>query len=128
MTGPGIFIAVLFGLFFVSGTWALFQILGRRDRTRAAHAVRATPIPQPASEGTVYGMTPGSRYRVMKSFTDCYGGSFQEGEILQFKERHFLPYHGGHTIIFAERSLYLQEDESREILGSFSEYLAQVTE
>lgn len=82
-------------------------------------AVRSAGLAQPAPEGTVYAMTPGSRYRVMKPFTDCYGGSFEQGELLTFKERHFLPYHGGHTIVFDERSLYLQEDEHREILGRF---------
>jgi hypothetical protein len=82
-------------------------------------------LSQPDLEGTVYGLIPGRQYRVVKLFTDFYGNLFQPGELLRFKERHFLPYHGGHTLIFVERSLYLQEDTNRGILENFSEYLAE---
>ena len=68
---------------------------------------------------------PGRKYRVLQSFTDYYGNSFQRNEVLHFKERHFLPYHGGHTIVFTERSLYLQEEQNSEILARFSEYIAE---
>ena len=62
----------------------------------------------------------------MQSFKDCYGNQFQQGEVLRFKERHYLPYHGGHTLVFEGRSLYLQETENAAILGNFSEYLARI--
>jgi hypothetical protein len=78
----------------------------------------------PNPEGTVYGMIPGREYQVMKSFTDHYGNEFQEGERLRFKERHFLPYHGGHTIVFEGKTLYLQEDQNSKILDNFAEYIA----
>jgi hypothetical protein len=77
----------------------------------------------PDREGTVYGLTPGRQYQVVKSFTDHYGNAFEAGERLRFKQRHFLPYHGGHTILFEERALYLQEDQNRDILDHFSEYI-----
>ncbi len=116
-------IAILFGVFFLTYTWALFQFLHWRDQRRSKFS--RTPIqPPPDSEGTVYGLVPDRKYRVLQSFTDYYGNSFQRNEALHFKERHFLPYHGGHTIIFAERSLYLQEEQNSEILNRFSEYIA----
>lgn len=128
MSDLGIVIAVSLGVFFVSYTWALLLYLRWRDRRRAAimRTAPSTALSQPDAEGTVYGMIPGRQYRVLKSFTDYYGNSFEESELLRFKECHFLPYHGGHTIIFDERSLYLQEDSDREILENFSEYIAQI--
>jgi len=74
-------------------------------------------------KGTVYGLKPGHQYQVIKSFKDFYGNSFERGEILRFRERHFLPYDGGHTVVFEERSLYLQEEKNQEILENFSEYI-----
>lgn len=128
MQGSGIMIASFLGTFFVSYTWALFIYLRWRDRRRAAIVsnLPQTAPPRPNLEGTLYGLVPGSQYQVMNSFTDYYGNSFERGEILRFKERHFLPYDGGHTIVFDQRSLYLQEDKNREILDNFSKYIAQV--
>jgi hypothetical protein len=80
----------------------------------------------PDRKGTIYDLLPEIQYRVMKSFTDYYGNSFEAGEMLRFKERNFSPYHEGHTIVFYERSLYLQEDRNKEILQNFSEYIAQI--
>jgi uncharacterized protein DUF3601 len=122
-----VIIAVLTGVFFVSFTWAFLRFLRWRDGRRAAASV-ASPAPVRADlKGTVYGMMPGNEYRVMQSFTDYYGNSFQRNELLRFKERHFLPYEGGHTIIFDGRTLYLQEDRNREILENFSQYLISTT-
>lgn len=119
-------IVILLGVFFVTYAWALFQFLHWRDQRRARIVRAHTPLPrQPNSEGTVYGLIPGREYRVLRSFTDYYGNSFQRNEILHFKERHFLPYHGGHTIVFAERSLYLQEEQNSDILDHFAEYIAE---
>jgi len=122
----GVVIAVLVGVFFVSYTWAFLRYLHWRDKDRAA----ILPVPTQANpadlEGTVYGMIPGREYQIIKSFTDHHGNSFEQGEQLQFKQRHFLPYHGGHTILFEERALYLQEDQNREILDHFSEYIALI--
>jgi hypothetical protein len=120
----GILIAILFGTFFISWTWALFVYLRWRDR----RYVGSTPAAVLSDElkGTVYGLMPGAEYQVMQSFTDYYKNDFQRGEQLRFKERHFLPYHGGHTIIFDQRPLYLQEEENAAILANFSEYIARV--
>jgi hypothetical protein len=121
----GIIIAALIIVFFVSCSRAFLRYLRWRDQGRVA--TRSVPfMPDPALEGTVYGMRPGHEYEVMKSFTDHYGNLFEQGERLRFQQRHFLPYHGGHTIVFDGRTLYLQEDQNREILDNFSEYLALV--
>lgn len=77
---------------------------------------------------TIYDLVPGNRYRVVQSFVDFYGNSFQQGELLRFKERFFTPYHDGHTVVFEERSLYLQQETNAPILDNFSDYLAEVTQ
>jgi Domain of unknown function (DUF3601) len=124
-SGP--MIAVLIGLFFGSYLWAFFRYLGWRDKGRATRT--STPSqPDPALEGTVYGMMPGREYQVMRPFMDHYGNLFEQGERLRFKQRHFLPYHGGHTILFEERALYLQEDQNTEILDHFLDYFALIDE
>ena len=79
-----------------------------------------------ALKGTVYGLVQGAEYKVIQTFTDYYQNQFQRGELLRFRERHFLPYHGGHTIIFDQRSLYLQEEANQAILANFSEYIAEL--
>ena len=120
----GIIIAILLGTFFVCWCWALLRYLRWRDRRRAVAPVRPTYPDE--LEGTVYGLVPGGVYRVIQSFTDHYANLFQRGELLRFKERHFLPYHGGHTIVFEEKSLYLQDSENEELLANFSDYVERV--
>ena len=70
----------------------------------------------------------GFRYTVQQDFKDFYQNQFTGGEGLTFVETHFLPYHGGYTIVFKERSLYLQEEENANILDSLSDYLKLVPE
>jgi hypothetical protein len=120
----GVVIAGLLSAYFVCLTWALLRYLRWRDQRRAVGAVRPT-YPDEV-DGTVYGMEAGGAYRVMQSFVDYYGNQFQRGEVLRFKERHFLPYHGGHTGIFDGRSMYLQEDQNQVILANFSDYLVRI--
>ncbi len=98
------------------------------ERWKARNEHKGYPLPpaRPDLKGTIYGLLPGRQYRVMQQFIDFYGNSFKQDELLKFKERHFLPYDGGHTVMFNERMLYLQEDKNKEILEKFSEYIAQV--
>jgi len=119
-----IIIAVLLGTFFVCFGWALIKYLRWRDRRRGVTVPGQTYNEELA--GTVYGLVPGAEYRVVQSFTDCYQNQFQKGELLRFKERHFLPYHGGHTIVFEERPLYLQENENAELIANFSDYIRRI--
>lgn len=65
----------------------------------------------------------GAVYTVAETFTDFYGNVFSVGETLTFVERNFLPYHGGHKIVFKERSLYLQEEANENILNSLGKHL-----
>jgi len=64
-----------------------------------------------------------SQYRVLQDFVDFYHNQFRQGELLTFVESHFLPYHGGYTVVFQERTLYLQEEVNSNILGSLGDYL-----
>lgn len=117
----------LVGVFFVSFVWAFLLLLRWRDGRRVM-STKVTPLPlaRPDLKGTIYGLLPGRQYRVMQQFIGFYGNSFKQDELLKFKERHFLPYDSGHTVIFDKRMLYLQEDKNKEILEKFSEYIAQV--
>ena len=73
----------------------------------------------------IYTLEKGATYVVNRTFTDFYGNVFSPGEMLTYAERHFLPYHGGHTIVFEERSIYLQEEENRDLIDSFAEFLSR---
>ena len=65
----------------------------------------------------------GSRYRVQRDFADYYQNQFTQGELLTFVESHFLPYHGGYTVVFKERTLYFQEEANSSILASLGDFL-----
>jgi len=71
---------------------------------------------------TLYTLEEGVVYEVLQSFKDYYGNEFSAGDKLTFTGRNFVPYHGGHTITFKEKTLYLQEDENRDVVDSFDEY------
>ncbi len=71
-----------------------------------------------------YRLVSGECYVIVKPFTDYYGNHFAAGEKLVFVQKHFLPYDGGHTLVFRERRMYLQEDEQGEIIENFNDYLA----
>lgn len=72
----------------------------------------------------VYNLKTNATYTVTKDFTDFYGNKFSFGEKLTYSQRHFLPYDGGHTIVFKERSLYLQEQENKNILDALDDYFS----
>lgn len=122
--------AILFGrmvisLLFCGVGFVLF--LGWRDRRRQAvqsfrPAERGAPAVPPRG---IYALEPGARYRVLKSFVDYHGNGFEGGEVLVFQRRSFVPYHGGHTLFFESRAIYLQETENAEILERFEEYLTR---
>jgi hypothetical protein len=77
---------------------------------------------------TVHSLLPGHVYCVGQAMADHYANAFRPGENLRFIERHFLPYDGGHTIVFActdgrERRMYLQEEDESDILANLDAYL-----
>jgi hypothetical protein len=71
----------------------------------------------------IYHLEQDRKYVVRQTFQDFYHGQFHKGEVLTFVEFNFLPYHGGYTVIFREKKLYLQEEENARILDSLGEYL-----
>lgn len=77
--------------------------------------------PNPTS---VYALEPGVVYVVIKPLVDYHKGEFKIGELLTYQGHSFLPYHGGYTIFFREKAMYLQENDHAEILFGMSEYLA----
>jgi hypothetical protein len=74
----------------------------------------------------IYSLEQSAQYQVRQEFTDYYHNRFLPGEILTFVEYHFLPYHGGYTVVFKERNLYLQEQENASILDCLADYLSPV--
>lgn len=119
-------ISIAIGIFALCVIWAFVRFLQWRDGKRPQFIQAQPTPPRPGYEGTIYGLMPGNNYRVVKTFTDFYGDTFEKGEELHFQTRHFLPYDGGHTIVFKNRRLYLQEDKNRDILDNFSEYIIQI--
>ena len=128
LPNSGILTVILMAVFFACAGWILVALLRARERSlgrTAAASARTSPVPAARNlEGTVYGLVPGRVYRIAQSFSDCYSNRFEQGELLRFQQRHFLPYHGGHTLVFEERSIYLQEDQNRPILDNFAQYVA----
>jgi len=74
---------------------------------------------------TVYDLVKGRSYEVVRELRDFYGGVFPVGQRLVFTEYHFLPYHGGYTVVFGPVSMYLQEEANADILDQFDEYLRE---
>lgn len=70
-------------------------------------------------------LQPQHRYRVIQSFRDYYGGTFEAGAILTFVEQHFIPYHGGMTIVFKETKMYLQDEENAQLIADFDVYVEE---
>ncbi|UQA55513.1 DUF3601 domain-containing protein [Polyangium aurulentum] len=75
-----------------------------------------------AKKLTVHELVPGKRYRVIKPFRDYHGHPFEEGELLTFASRDYLPYHDGHTIVFAERTMWLWGGD--EVYADFDAFVA----
>ena len=82
----------------------------------------------PGSSIAIQDLKLHSQYRVLQDFVDFYQNQFRQGELLTFVESHFLPYHGGYTVVFQERTLYLQEEVNSSILGSLGDYLRLAAE
>jgi hypothetical protein len=76
----------------------------------------------------IHALEKSVRYRVCQDFRDYHQNHFTQGEVLTFVEVHFLPYHGGYTVIFQERNLYLQEEANANILDCLADYLRPVME
>jgi hypothetical protein len=79
------------------------------------------------SGGSVEILRPGQCYEVVRAFQDYYANRFEVGERLTYKSRDYLPYHGGHTVVFEERTMYFQDEESAEVLRNLAGYLRPVT-
>ncbi len=61
---------------------------------------------------------------MLREIRDYYDNFFSVGETLTYVERFYLPYDGGHTLVFAERRMFLQQDEHADILQSLGDFLA----
>ena len=61
----------------------------------------------------IYDLKPGVEYELLRDIIDFHGQSFLAGIRLVYRDRHFLPYDDGHTVVF---------DQEREFMpGSFRE-------
>jgi hypothetical protein len=95
---------------------------------RQNYCYRAGDILMSPVMNDIHALVKSVRYKVRRDFVDFYKNQFTQGEILTFVEYHFLPYHGGYTIIFKEKQLYLQELENADILECLGDYLIPVLE
>ena len=105
----GVFLGVIFAIS-AFAKW-LHNTAGRTPPGRLLRQLEL-----PFSNGTVKLLKKGRRYVVKKSFVDHHGQCFEVGDGLTFVKKDYLPYHGGHTIFFEERTIYLQDEEQAGIL------------
>lgn len=91
---------------------------------QSGHSPHSTTMADPLL--SIYQLKEAAQYRVCRSFNDFYQGAFREGEVLTFVKFHFLPYHGGYTVVFREKTLYLQEEANADILDAFGSFFRQV--
>jgi hypothetical protein len=73
---------------------------------------------------SIHTLRPGVVYVVVKPFQDYHGDRFEPGARLTFVGRSFMPYHGGHTLTFRERTMWLQETDDRDLIDAFDQHLA----
>ena len=77
----------------------------------------------------VWNLQAGSAIRIVKTFQDCCSHEFEQGKILHFIRRDYLPYHAGHTIFFQEATMYLcDNDETGAIVDNQAEEYFVLTE
>lgn len=118
--------AILLCVAFVLLTWTFLQVLANNN-----HVDQPNRSVQPSS-GTLpllslYELERGRCYRVRRDFVDFYGNHFVESEQITFRERHYLPYTGGHTLVFEQKSIFLQEDENYQIIDELELFLEPCT-
>jgi hypothetical protein len=104
-----------------------------RHLRRYPHALVPEVAPRPTcsmSTGTepdpvvtIYTLIPGVVYVVRQPFSDYYGNAFREHERLRFRTRSFVPYHGGHTLEFEERPMYLHEEANADVIEGFARFV-----
>ncbi len=68
-------------------------------------------------------LEPGSQYVFKKPIIDFYGNSFAPGDQLTY-EKSYPPYQGLHTLLFAEGTLYLHEDNHADIFADMARFIA----
>lgn len=66
-------------------------------------------------------------YIVKKPIVDFYSNTFTPGTMLTY-ERSYPPYHGLHTLLFAEATLYLHEENHADIFAEWARFIALSTE
>lgn len=44
---------------------------------------------------------------------------FESGTVLRFRERHYLPYHDGHTVIFEETTMFLCDTDDTRVVVTY---------
>src|SRR5262249_51352838 len=92
---------------FVCPFWVFVLLVQWRDSRRPSSIARMNYRPkldETLLAGTIYGLVPDADYWVQQIFTDYYGTQFVQGEYLRFRQRHFLPYHGGSNSRLLQKS------------------------
>jgi hypothetical protein len=91
------------------GAFVARRVATASDLEHALPALRAS-VRAWANRLSVHTLRAGQRYRVLRDFTDYTGAPFAAGDELVFESSSFLPYDDGHTLRFAERTMYVRGD------------------
>ncbi len=74
---------------------------------------------------SMWRLEAGKQYRVIQNFKDFDDNTFETAELLTFVGQSSVPYHGGYTLKFKERSISLQEMTNAEFINQFDTYLEE---
>jgi hypothetical protein len=123
------FLAFIVGLAFTIGVIFAATLFAQWIRRR----IIWTPVGRflvrmglPLANGGISDLRAGQSYLVKQSFIDHHGEKFEAGERMTFLSHDYHPYHGGHVLNFAGKTLHLQDDDNSEILRSIWAYLEPV--
>ena len=64
----------------------------------------------------VSALSKGDRIRIKKEFRDYDRQKFEVGQELDFLDRDYFPYDGGHTLNFVQTVMRLSEDSDEDLL------------
>ncbi len=75
------------------------------------------------TKSTEFELEADKQYIVKKPIVDFYGNTFTPGTVLTY-EKSYPPYHGLHTLLFAETTLYLHEEGHADIFADWARFIA----
>jgi hypothetical protein len=92
----------------------------KEEPVEAAPIATPPAAPPPSGDLQVWDFFPGLVVQVAQTFRDYDGQEILAGEVLHFLDKSYFSYDGGHTLLFAEKTIRLADvvDEHRPIIAN----------